>query len=239
MWGADPATAQERGAAWIRFDYDGDFAGFDGCNSVGGGWVLDADRRVVTARARASRAVACPTRDEASFARMTFDGTSLEYSLGGRAGTMRAGTRVPVTMFLVDNGTNRLVAVPPPTWPSLDVRTPRARTRVAIEALLAGKPEKGRTYSTYWGTFCGPGDGVESIRSSSTAVVVTLTGSGGATCDLSAEGYALQHQQLAWTVVENLGVDPRTPVRLVSASGLELWGEDVVADRSYLAPTTD
>lgn len=35
-WGADPSATQGRPAPWLRFDYDGKIAGFDGCNEVGG-----------------------------------------------------------------------------------------------------------------------------------------------------------------------------------------------------------
>ncbi|KRC65252.1 hypothetical protein ASE12_11055 [Aeromicrobium sp. Root236] len=238
-WGATPKTARGPNTPYIRFNYDGTFAGYDGCNSVGGTWALDPAPATVTAKVESSTLVGCPRNRVVSFTGMRVDGTALSYTVDGKTKTMQRRTETPATMFLVDNDTDQLVAVPAPIWPSLDVRTPRARTAAAIEALMAGEPMKGRTYSTYWGTFCRRGTGVKSIEQTSARVTVTLTGSGGALCDLSAEGHALQRQQLAWTVVENLGIDPRTPVRLMHGRDFRMWEEDVVADRAYLAPAIE
>lgn len=112
-WSADGPTARGNRGPRARFDYDGKFDGYDGCNSVVGTWSLDQASRVVRVAGGISTFKACPQTPTASFDRMTFDGTSLGYvTRSGERKTLTAGTNIP--MYVIDVKSNQLVPVPAP-----------------------------------------------------------------------------------------------------------------------------
>lgn len=89
-WGAEPKSSV-RGVPWFRFQANGKFGGFDGCNSVGGKWTFDPATNAVRVPSFGTTAVACPSADIASFTSMTFDGKQITYTLGdGRKQTLQS-----------------------------------------------------------------------------------------------------------------------------------------------------
>ena len=140
-------------------------------------------------------------------------------------------------IYLIERESRRLVGVPARV-PTEDVKPPEVLAALAVEALMA-KEEQGPRYDNLWNGICRVGTGVESVvsRPSVPLVVVSLTGArGGALCDMSPKGRELQRQQLAWTIVRNLGVDDSTTVRVQGASGSDMLEGDVTPDPTYLAP---
>lgn len=238
LWGVDAGTdlAERPRVPWVRFDHDGTFGGSDGCNQVGGRWTFDESAAVVTVDVRQTTLIACPGRDAVRLEKLTFDGEGLVYRReDGKTGTMAASTGPEVPMFVIESSTDRLASVPAPLYPSTPVRTPQERALAAVEALLAAK-ESGDRFSSLWGEVCGLGTGVDSIEQADAAapVIVRLSGEGGALCDLTRRGGELRRQQLAWTVVTNLGVPESTAVRLLGPSGVAL-DADTTPDPAYLA----
>ena len=61
-----------------------------------------------------------------------------------------------------------------------------------------------------------------------------MHGPAGVTCKRTGAQLEQQRQQLAWTVIDNLGVDASTPVRLIAFNDVPIW-DDVVADQAMLA----
>jgi hypothetical protein len=114
--------------------------------------------------------------------------------------------------------------------------TPREKAVAAVEALFSAD-ENGKDQSSLWGTMCGLATAVKSIEppSSTSPIVVTLTGHGAAACDISEEGYNLRIQQMAWTVVKNLGVADTSVLRVEGSSFV--W-DSVTPDAAYLATDT-
>lgn len=186
---------------------------------------------------QATTLVACPKLARPQLEELRFDGSKLTYKLlDGRTKAMAAAEDTEVSMYLIGVKSDRLEPVPAPIYPSGKVKTPQDRAAAAIEALMAVKARKEAKYSSLWNKVCRLGTGVRSVEalSSEPVVVVTLTGRGGALCDMTQEGYDLRSQQLAWTVVKNLEVDESTPVRILVPDGKALLA-DIVPDRSFLA----
>lgn len=237
-WGADPRTAQERHLPSLRFDADGRMAGFDGCNEVSGTWKLDPGTRTVRVDKHLASLVACPKLEQARLETLTFDGTTLTYILpSGKTKTMTAAKKKNlVVMFPIGVKSGRLEVVPAPLHPGTSSRTPEARAVAGVKALMAVEEDKGAKYSNLWGKPCGLGTGVRSVESltAEPVIEVTLTGQGGGLFDLTIRGSVLRSQQLAWTVVKNLGVKESTPVRVLGPDGSAVL-DDVVPDRTYLA----
>ena len=221
-WGADPTTAGDGGEPWVRFDYNGKYAGDDGCNSIGGTWSLDEKTGAIRFGDTATTLVACPDTTTASFDQMTLAGTSLRYvTKSGRKKVMPSAPGNNLPMYLIDKKTDQLERVPAPLPAIVATKTPEVRTAAAIEALMLVKEDNKSAYSNLWGPLCRLGTGVKTVTTptKSTAAVVTLTGHGGATCDMSLKGYELRSQQLAWTVVQGLGLKEGTPVRVQGPTG--------------------
>lgn len=234
-WGADPDTAQRRGEPWVRFAHDGTLTGSDGCNRVAGRWMLDRDGTTVRSDVRLASYVACPSRPRVLLDRLTFDGADLTYQRERAGpGAMTKSAAPQIVMYLIESGSGSLRPVPIPVEPA-DASTLRQRAAAGVAALLAAA-ESGERYSSLWGRMCGLGTGVESVEppSEGRPVVVRLTGEGGALCDLSRGALVLREQQLAWTVVTNLDVDPGTSVRVLGPRG-DRHLSDVVPDAAHLA----
>ena len=104
----------------------------------------------------------------------------------------------------------------------------------AVEALLTVVPEKDSKLKSHWGGPCGVGTGVESLQKDGPLITLRVRGAAGVACDVKGAEVAQQRQQLAWTIVENLGVDPTTPVRMYGPNGAVMFN-DVVADEKFLA----
>ncbi|MET0767505.1 MAG: hypothetical protein ABWY50_07675 [Aeromicrobium sp.] len=144
------------------------------------------------------------------------------------------GETLPI--FLVGVDSDGLERVEAPVDISVAASgTPMRRVHAAVEAMMRVEDDDER--SNLWGRFCGLGDGVGTIETDARRVTIVLTGEGGALCDLSQRAFELRRQQLAWTVVENLGADPATLVRVVT-SGMAMPWEDTVVDRAYLAESS-
>lgn len=235
-WGADPATAQELRLPWLRFDYDGTVTGFDSCNSVGGAWELDRSARTVAVDIRGTTSVACPDAIQPRLDELGFDGTALTYELrDGTSKTMVAADDEP-QMYLIGARSKLLEAVPAPVYPDGKSTTPQQRAVTAVKELMKVEFTDGAKYSSFWGKICRLGDEVKSVDSLSSerVVLVTFARRGGELCDIVRGGDDLRSQQLAWTVVTNLGVDDTTVVRLVGPDQKPL-ADDIVARRFALA----
>lgn len=149
------------------------------------------------------------------------------------ARTTADGTPVPIHLIGVES--ERLERVDVAVDDSTATSSPMARAAAAVEAMMDVVDDEER--SNLWGEFCALGDGVGTIESDDRRVTVTLTGEGGALCDLSEHGYELRRQQLAWTVVDNLEADPAMQVRVITSAGTMPW-PDTVVDRAYLAESS-
>ena len=145
-----------------------------------------------------------------------------------------AGITVP--MYLLRDGA--LVAVPAPVDVSIEHGSPTRRAAAAMEALMAVKPRQESPYQNLWGRLCRLGTGVRSVEhvAARHLVVVRLEGRAGDLCDLRTDALVLREQQLAWTVLTNLGLDATTSVRVLGPDGRRVTGPpDVVPDASLLA----
>jgi hypothetical protein len=149
--------------------------------------------------------------------------------------TMVAADDEP-TMYLVGVRSRLLEAVPVPAGTDDEPATPQQRALTAVDELMKVELRDGARYSSFWGTICRLGDGVTSVDllPSERVVVVTFTSRAGELCDITRGGDDLRGQQLAWTVVTNLGVADTTAVRLVGPDQERLT-DDIVPRRSVLA----
>lgn len=239
-WGTGREAARDDRGPRARFDYDGKFEGQDGCNDVVGTWSFDRASGVVRVVGRITTFTACSRTSTASFDRMTLDGASLSYVMAsGERKTLKSAIDLNIPMYVIDVASHKLVPVPAPLPEKFATKTSEAKAAAAVEALMDVKEGSKNTYSTLWGTVCGLGTGVRSVEvgeaSDPAGVVVTLTGDGGGQCDLTTrEGYELRNQQLAWTVVHNLGVDEATAVIMRGPNGNELLDAPIVPDRAFL-----
>ena len=233
-WGVEADVAERRGVPWVQLDVDGTFTGFDGCNQVAGRWTLDETASTVASDVRVTTLKACPQRLSVLLDVLSLDGTGLAYRLAdGGSGTMERSARPTVVMFLIRSGSLQSVdALLRPPGPD---RTPQQRAVAGVTALLA-TDESGGRFSSLWGRTCGLATGVESVEppdGDGSPAVVRLTGEGGQLCDLTRRATTLRQQQLAWTVVTNLGIDPATPVRVIGARGKALF-DDVTPEPAYV-----
>lgn len=115
-----------------------------------------------------------------------------------------------------------------------DQMRPQGRALAAVEALVLDKAERPEGAITQWGGRCSSGAKVDQVEVEAARVVVRVRGAAGVMCQRTGKALEQQRQQLAWTAVDNLEVDPATPVRLYGPNGGVMW-EDVVADEGLLA----
>jgi hypothetical protein len=153
----------------------------------------------------------------------------------GVDGQPGAGAAALAGAYLVKDGTNHLVPVAVPSESGTHAGPDAAKN--ALEGLLGIEPKQGAELQSLWDDFCAPGQGVTSVTATRKLVTVKLSGDAAALCDLSMEGWNLQRQQFAWTVMDNLdgfdGLAADTPVRLLGPSGVRMW-DDVVAKPRYV-----
>lgn len=112
--------------------------------------------------------------------------------------------------------------------------SPQGRALTALEALVLDAVERPDGAITQWGGRCSSGAKVDQVEVKDSRVEVRVRGAAGVICPRTGRALEQQRQQLAWTVVDNLDVDPSTPVRLYGSNGAVMW-EDVVADEGLLA----
>lgn len=151
---------------------------------------------------------------------------------GGDAGGAEEPEGTTVQVFMVD-ADGKLAAVDQPVDGAEQMR-PQGRALAAVEALVHSETDESAGLVTHWGGRCAAGAKVVSVEQESRVVAVRVHGAAGVVCVDEGPHLVEQRQQLAWTVVENLGVDPATPVRLHGSNGGLLW-KDIVADQNILA----
>ncbi|MCW2749196.1 MAG: hypothetical protein JWR83_306 [Aeromicrobium sp.] len=81
VWGADPETPVP-GMPWFRFESNGKFNWYDGCNQVGGKWTFDPSANAIRIGAFGTTEVGCSPAVGVSVTTMTFDGDRITYTLG-------------------------------------------------------------------------------------------------------------------------------------------------------------
>lgn len=142
------------------------------------------------------------------------------------------GDEATVRVFMVD-GDGKLVPVDQSVGGAEQLR-PQGRALAAVEALVHSEVEEAEGLVSHWGGRCAVGAKVVTVEREAKVVAVRVHGAAGVVCVARGARLTQQRQQLAWTVVENLGVDPATPVRLYGSNGGLLW-KDVVAQEGILA----
>ena len=115
-----------------------------------------------------------------------------------------------------------------------DKMSSQGRALAAVEALISETPEKESGLKSHWGGSCGVGASVKSLQKQSGLITLKVNGPGGVACNRKGPEELQQRQQLAWTIVENLGGAATTPVQMYTPNGAILF-TDLVADESYLA----
>lgn len=136
-----------------------------------------------------------------------------------------------VTVFFVD-GDGMLRPVEHEVEGAEGMRA-EGRAVAAVKALVHEQPED-EALKTHWAERCAAGAKVESLASEGQLVTLKVHGPAGVTCKRTGAQLEQQRQQLAWTVIDNLGVDASTPVRLIAFNDAPIW-DDVVADKAMLA----
>jgi len=119
-----------------------------------------------------------------------------------------------------------------------NLHSPEDRLFAAIAWLLQ-EDHLPRGWVTYWAGACAPGQRVEAVEIRSGLIVVRLAGvvREPDRCALSASGRAVQQQQVAWTVRDNLDpfAEEEPPlVRVIEANG-DTW--EATADLSFIQPS--
>ncbi|MFC6695044.1 hypothetical protein [Nocardioides daphniae] len=148
----------------------------------------------------------------------------------GAASAEASGSSVKV--FMVDDDGN-LVGVEKEVDGAEQMR-PQGRALAAVKLLVSTTTAKGDSPLSHWGGRCAAGAKVEGLEEEGRVISVRVNGPAGVMCSRSGAELTQQRQQLAWTVIENMGADPSTPVRLYGPNRAVMW-EDVVASEKVLA----
>lgn len=148
----------------------------------------------------------------------------------GAASASDGGNTVKV--FMVDKD-GKLVGVEKEVAGAEQMRS-QGRALAAVKALVSTTTAKDESPLSHWGGRCAAGAMVEGLEEEGRVISVRVNGPAGVMCARTGAELTQQRQQLAWTVIANMGADPGTPVRLYGPNRGVMW-EDVVASEKVLA----